>query len=633
MTAPWPVELQDALAGVLSIERELGRGGMGTVYLARDVALDRLCALKVLHPALAARPVERTRFLQEATTGARLSHPHIVPIFDVGEAAGYVWFVMGLVDGESLATRVARDGPLAPDLVERLLREVGWALANAHARGVLHRDVTLDNILLDRQTGRAMLADFGIAAPIDGTTSAELIGTAEYLAPELVHGEPATPAADLYALGIVAWSCLTGFLPFTDDDPGRVLLRQVRDPVPPLTRAAAGTPSRLRAAVEALLVKDPLGRPGSVETWLTMLDAAERDIQLAAPLRQWVDARTQVAPYHALALTLVAVASGFAVSFIGSNLAISLVLLSVLLTFGAMIIPLMARVGIALSSLRAVARAGFGVDDLRVALDRDIRTRARVGPVAPEAIGRLVRRLGLGAGAAAAVVIVATEWATALPWSVRFVLWDIGLPVLRWGLILFWLSRGIGYLLPGTETPALRWGDRLRQRFWRSPVADRLFALMRVGLRPTAPATTVHRPTELMLDLQIAARWNALPGPQRAGLDDLPRVARRLRERVQEMRDLLAVLARQPDTASGEVRALRERLNDRSAMALAALERLRLLVTRLEGAAAAPGDTTRALRDACAVDAELLIELGAHRDVGRILGRRTSVSLPSPTPA
>ncbi|MCA9723388.1 MAG: serine/threonine protein kinase, partial [Gemmatimonadetes bacterium] len=150
MTSAIPAELQDALAGSLSIEREIGRGGMGVVYLARDVMLDRPLALKVLHPHLAADPEQRARFLREARTGARLSHPHIVPIYDVGEAAGHVWFTMAFVDGESLATVLTRRGTLPAATVERLLREVGWALANAHRRDVLHRDVSLDNILIER---------------------------------------------------------------------------------------------------------------------------------------------------------------------------------------------------------------------------------------------------------------------------------------------------------------------------------------------------------------------------------------------------------------------------------------------------------------------------------------------------
>ena len=164
--------LQEALAGRYFLERELGRGGMGAVYLARDVALDRMVAIKVLPPELAASPDLRARFLREARTAAQLSHPHIVPIHAVEEHAATVLFVMGYVDGETLGERVRRTGPLPPGEAMRVMQEVAWALAHAHARGVVHRDVTPDNILLDRETGRAMVTDFGIARASEAHTPA-----------------------------------------------------------------------------------------------------------------------------------------------------------------------------------------------------------------------------------------------------------------------------------------------------------------------------------------------------------------------------------------------------------------------------------------------------------------------------
>src|SRR5512140_2997938 len=136
---------------------------MGVVYLAREVLLDRPVAIKLLPPALAARPELRDRFLREARTAARLSHPYIVPIHSVDEIEQFVFYVMAYVDGETLAQRVASRGPLPPDDASRMLREVAWALAYAHAQGVVHRDIKPANILLERGTGRAMVTDFGIA--------------------------------------------------------------------------------------------------------------------------------------------------------------------------------------------------------------------------------------------------------------------------------------------------------------------------------------------------------------------------------------------------------------------------------------------------------------------------------------
>src|SRR5207248_1502786 len=157
------LDLQAALAGEYSLERELGRGGMGVVYLARDVQLDRDVAIKVLPADLAHAESARERFLREARMAASLSHPHIVPIHRVSEAGGFVFFVMSYVEGETLGERLRTRGPLPPADATRVLREVAWALAYAHGRGIVHRDVKPDNILLEQGTGRALVTDFGIA--------------------------------------------------------------------------------------------------------------------------------------------------------------------------------------------------------------------------------------------------------------------------------------------------------------------------------------------------------------------------------------------------------------------------------------------------------------------------------------
>ena len=185
--------LQEAVAGRYAVERELGRGGMGVVFLARDLALDRLVAIKLLPPALAASADRRARFLREARTAARLSHPNIVPIHSVEESDGLVFFVMGYVAGETLGERVRRHGRLPAAEVTQVVREVAWALAYAHRQGVVHRDVKPENILLEREGGRAMVTDFGIAQ-VSGdaadTPAGQVVGTARAVSPEQAAGEP-----------------------------------------------------------------------------------------------------------------------------------------------------------------------------------------------------------------------------------------------------------------------------------------------------------------------------------------------------------------------------------------------------------------------------------------------------------
>src|SRR5690606_5207294 len=179
----------------------------------------RMVAVKVLPPELAYDPAIRTRFTREAQTSARLSHAHIVPIFDVGDRGGVAYFVMALVSGGNLASLLAHEPRQPEDEVRRLLREVADGLAFAHLRGVIHRDVKPDNILLDRETGRAMVTDFGIAQAIETgsrlTATGIAVGTPNYMSPEQAMGEREVDGrSDIYSLGVVAYQMLTGRLPF-----------------------------------------------------------------------------------------------------------------------------------------------------------------------------------------------------------------------------------------------------------------------------------------------------------------------------------------------------------------------------------------------------------------------------------
>src|SRR2546430_1998160 len=266
MTAPISAEflaLQELLAGRYSIERELGRGGMGIVLLAPDVALDPPVAIKLLPPPLATRPDERDRFLQEPRTAAGLSHPNIVPIHLVEARGDLVFFVMGFVDGETLRDRVERAGPLSPRLTMKLLQEVAWALGAAHQRGVIHRDVKPDNIMIERATERAVVTDFGIALGSragKAESPGSVTGTARFMSPEQACGEPVDARSDLYSLGATFFYALTGRAPFEGTNVPAILTKHVYETAPLVQTLRPEVPAKLGAVVDRLLRKAPAER-------------------------------------------------------------------------------------------------------------------------------------------------------------------------------------------------------------------------------------------------------------------------------------------------------------------------------------------------------------------------------------
>src|SRR6478672_8566945 len=300
------LELQAALAGEYSLQREIGRGGMGIVYLARDVQLDRDVAIKVLPTHLARLTTARERFVQEARTAAGLSHPNIVPIHRVGEADGFVFFVMSYVEGETLGERLRTQGPLPPAEAARVLREVAWALAYAHGRGIVHRDIKPDNILLEAGTGRAMVTDFGIAhggaQASDASDFGKIMGTAHFMSPEQGANKPLDGRSDIYSLGVVGYLALSGRLPFEEQSLPALIVRQSMDTPPGVMSVAPGIPSALATAIDRCLDADPARRFSDGEALAAAL-APTPDARsvLPAPLRVWLAAQNPLAlPYLGL---------------------------------------------------------------------------------------------------------------------------------------------------------------------------------------------------------------------------------------------------------------------------------------------------------------------------------------------
>ena len=267
--------LATALAGRYEIVREIGRGGMATVHLARDLRHDRWVAIKVLREDLAAA-VGAERFLEEIRVTASLHHPHILPLFDSGSAAGLVWYVMPFVEGETLRSRLARERRLSVDDALQLVREMADALEYAHRHGVVHRDVKPENILL--QSGHALVADFGIALALQNAGGARLtltgitLGTPSYMAPEQAAGNrPIDARTDVYALGAVLHEMLAGESPFAAVSRQQMLDKSMREPFVALGARRADVWPTLEAAVQRALAMDPDDRFPSAASFAAAL--------------------------------------------------------------------------------------------------------------------------------------------------------------------------------------------------------------------------------------------------------------------------------------------------------------------------------------------------------------------------
>jgi tetratricopeptide (TPR) repeat protein len=269
--------LSVALAGRYSLQRELGRGGMATVYLAQDIRHDRPIAVKVLHPELAAT-LGPERFRREIRVAAQLQHPQILPVYDSGADAGVLWFTMPYVEGETLRQRLQRTGALPVPEAARILGGIARALAYAHRRGVIHRDVKPENVLISQEN--VFLADFGVAKPVDGaanqylTTGGLVVGTPTYMAPEQAAADAATDhRADIYAFGVLAYELLAGEPPFANLPLGLLFAAHASREPEPITRRRPDVPPPLASLIARCLRKDPAQRWDSADELWGVLQA------------------------------------------------------------------------------------------------------------------------------------------------------------------------------------------------------------------------------------------------------------------------------------------------------------------------------------------------------------------------
>ncbi|MEJ7811107.1 MAG: serine/threonine-protein kinase, partial [Gemmatimonadaceae bacterium] len=279
--------VERALDSSYELDREIGRGGMGIVYRAKDRRLKRTVAIKLLPPELAFRTEIKSRFLREAETAAQLNHPNIVPIYSVDERDGLVFFVMTCIEGKTLGRRLHDEGQLGVDETRRILREVADALAYAHGRGVIHRDIKPDNILLDDESGRAMVTDFGIARAVQEggdsrlTATGMAIGTPAYMSPEQAVGDKVIDGrSDLYSLGVVGYQMLVGEPPFVAGSTPAMLMKQLTERPVPVAHRRRDVPPDLDATVMTLLEKEPERRFANANM---LLLALKGDLAAAYP--------------------------------------------------------------------------------------------------------------------------------------------------------------------------------------------------------------------------------------------------------------------------------------------------------------------------------------------------------------
>jgi serine/threonine protein kinase len=286
--------------GHYRIIRRVGRGGMGDVYQAHDESLDRPVAVKVLPPELARDESFVGRFHAEATAAAKVVHPNIVPVYSIGQDAGHHFFAMQLVEGESLAERLARQQRLPWNEALKIVRQCLAGLEAIHAQGLIHRDIKPSNVLIDRRTGRAMLVDFGIVRRIDEgtrrTATGTIMGTVDYIAPEQARGRKVDARADLYALGVLFYRLLAGRLPFEADTPTAMMFQHAYERPFPLQKAAPEVPQPLADVVARMTAKNPNHRYLSCAAVLTDLQALLEGRPVTASLGgRWTRLRAQMA--------------------------------------------------------------------------------------------------------------------------------------------------------------------------------------------------------------------------------------------------------------------------------------------------------------------------------------------------
>jgi eukaryotic-like serine/threonine-protein kinase len=634
------LELQAALAGEYSLQRELGRGGMGVVYLARDVQLDRDVAIKVLPAHLASIPSARARFLREARMAAGLSHPNVVPIHRVSEAGGFVFFVMSYVEGETLGERLRTRGPLPPADALRILREVAWALAYAHGRGIVHRDVKPDNILLENGTGRALVTDFGIAQgqadAVAVTDPGKVMGTAHFMSPEQAANETIDGRSDIYALGVVGYLAVSGRLPFEASNVPALLLRQATEKPASVTRVAPGLPPSLAAAIDRCLAHDPAERfPNGEMLAEALTPATDKGPALPPMLRAWIGTQNPLLiPFLGWSTFFSILTGGNLYAWLTHNPGSSIRDWMVLATVAAA--PLLPIVGFHVNQAYRQFRAGYTLADLRSALEIARQEREESEALTREEHEPRLHRILRDATVASAT------W-----FAVTFGFFAAGVLHENRGLTILWaIIPALTTLLLGAASNAFGvqfipegirtwWQKGIRDRLWNSRVGAWLAKRLGAPERSRAIGGGVFRPTEAALGLAAAELYAALPTAYREQIGELPAVVASLEARAAEARSELDVVSAMAPSGSADADVLERRraaAKAHLAESVAALEGIRLDLLRLHADSSNLAPLTTLLDAARAVGEDMGRLAAAQREVAEAEGRRpASERVPTPT--
>lgn len=601
---------------------------MGVVYLAHEVHLDRLVAIKLLPPEKAEQPDLRERFLREARLAAKLSHPHVVPIHGVESVDGFVFFVMSFVEGETLAARVQSRGPLSASDAVRLLREVAWALAYAHSVGVVHRDVKPDNILIESSSGRALVADFGIAAVVGDTGSDGVNGTPEFMSPEQALGASIDARSDLYGLGATAFYAFSGRPPFEGKSATEVLARQVSDAPPTLASLGLAVPRKVAAIVDQCLAKNPMDRPASADALAEQLGRAfDTQRALPAALRAFVRRNGRM--------------DGGGTLLYGASLLIGSIALSATIGMRAGFAAFAAGVAVApvafaVGAARRLLRLGFVHADLGPAFRAELESGREERAVEHTSRRRLESAVSWVARVSAsfsAIAIPTVAIASTTPGDSPFAM--AALPVT--------VASTVVAIISGTSYLAILQSRRdvdteFWTRLWMGRAGALAFNVAR-RLRGTQPITAAmtHRATELSLGMAAEQLFERLPKEARATLGDVPALLDRLQRAAQKLRaryDELnaAVESQRTGDSSADVDALREErtvVHDKLTGAVGALEMIRLNLLRLHAGSAELEGLTTHMGIAEEVSAEIERMVLAREDIDAVIRFPRS---PEPTP-